>query len=211
VVLDLVELLDPEPAHGRHVARLALAIFDAARKLHRLGSIERELLEYAALLHDVGKSVSPYKHHRHSRYLILNSAIPGFDREEVRWIAAIARFHRGAPPRGGHPDLADFDSDAIRRITGLAAILRVADGLDHSHQAVVRGPRLARHAGRVVPQLEVGDRDPAFELWAARRKADLWERCFETELVLRIRRASGQKRAIRTRRRRVQAREARAS
>jgi exopolyphosphatase/guanosine-5'-triphosphate,3'-diphosphate pyrophosphatase len=186
---------------------LALALFDSLRKVHGLGAIERELLECAALLHDVGASVNPAKHHRHSRYLILNSSLPGFDRDEVRWIATIARFHRGTPPKPGHADLAEFDRDATRRITCLVAILRIADGLDRSRQGVVRGLRIARHAGRVVLQLELCGRDGALELWAARRKADLWERCFDTELALRIQHANGRsshKRAPRSPRRRTQ-------
>ena len=184
-------MLDPDVTHGRRVARLAVLLFDRSRKIHGLGSIERELLEYAAVLHDVGTSVNPFKHNHHSRYLILNSSLPGFDREQVRWIAAIARFHRGTLPKPTHPDLADFGADAIRRIICLAAILRIADALDRSRQGTVRGLRLARHGGGVVLQLEIGGRDPALELWAARRKADLWERCFGMKLRLRIRRTTG--------------------
>src|SRR5262249_6868803 len=85
-----------DEAHARQVARLALQLFDATRRLHRLGSRERDLLEFAALLHDVGRSVSPSKHHKHSSYLIRNGALEAFAPEEVSVIAAIARFHRGA-------------------------------------------------------------------------------------------------------------------
>ena len=190
-MLELAALLDPEPAHGQQVARLAACLFDCARRIHGLGAVERELLECAALLHDVGASVNHSKHHHHSRYLILNSSLPGFDREEVRWIATIARFHRGTAPKPGHPDFAGFDAEAIRRIVSLAAILRVADGLDRGHHAVVRSLRLARHGGRVALELDVAGRDSALELWAARHKADLWERCLGIELDLRTRKIRG--------------------
>jgi exopolyphosphatase/guanosine-5'-triphosphate,3'-diphosphate pyrophosphatase len=166
-------------------------LFDSAKRIHRLGAAERELLECAALLHDVGASVNPSKHHRRSRYLILNSSLPGFQREEVQWIATIARFHRGTAPKPTHPDLAGFDPQAIRRIICLAAILRIADSLDRSHRSVVRSFRSARHGGRVLLELDVARTEAALELWAARRKAYLWERVFGMELGLRVRPRSG--------------------
>lgn len=170
------------------MARLALELFDSAKEIHGLGAVERELLECAALLHDVGTSVNHFKHHRHSQYLILHSSLPGFEREEVRWIATIARFHRGAPPKPTHEDLKEFDTEAARRIIRLAAILRVADGLDRGHQAIVRHLRLARLNGGEVIEIDTAGREPLLELWAARRKADLWERCFGVELGFRVRR-----------------------
>jgi exopolyphosphatase / guanosine-5'-triphosphate,3'-diphosphate pyrophosphatase len=85
--------------HARQVARLALRLFDATKRLHRLGPRERELLEFAALLHDVGRSVSPSKHHKHSSYLIRNGALEAFAPEEVSVIAAVARFPPGRATR----------------------------------------------------------------------------------------------------------------
>jgi exopolyphosphatase/guanosine-5'-triphosphate,3'-diphosphate pyrophosphatase len=180
-------MLDPDPHHGRHVAGLALVLFDSSKRAHGLGAAERELLEYAALLHDVGVFVSRFKHHRHSQYLILNSPLPGFEREEVQWIATIARFHRGEPPKLTHRALEGFDPDVRTRIIRLAAILRVADGLDRSRQKIVRRLRLARLRGREVIEIDAGGRDAALDVWAARRKADLWERCFGVALDFRVR------------------------
>ena len=77
-VIGLAAALDPDPAHGAHVARLARAIFDGMKPVHGLGSLGRELLESAALLHDVGASINRSKHHHHSRYLILHAALAGF-------------------------------------------------------------------------------------------------------------------------------------
>jgi hypothetical protein len=126
--------------------------------------------------------------------LILHSPLPGFEREEVRWIATIARFHRGAPPKLTHEDLEEFDTEERRRIVRLTAILRVADGLDRGRQAIVRRLRLARLNGREVIEIDAAGREPLLELWAARRKADLWERCFGVELGLRVRRSNGRNR-----------------
>jgi exopolyphosphatase / guanosine-5'-triphosphate,3'-diphosphate pyrophosphatase len=187
-VLELAAAIDPEPAHGRQVARLALEIFDKTREVHQLGAVDRELLEYAALLHDVGASVNRSNHHRHSRYLILHSTLPGFAREEVRAIAAMARFHRGSPPRSNQGSLEAFEADVRRRIVASIAILRIADALDRSHQSLVRGVRAIRHERRIELQLDASSAQPILELWAAQRRADFWKRCFDVEVECRVRR-----------------------
>jgi len=97
-VLQLAERLRSDDAHGRHVAELALKLFDSIRGIHALGRRERELLEFAALLHDVGLYVNHSKHHRHSQYLITHGELRGFTPEEIAVIASVARFHKGAPP-----------------------------------------------------------------------------------------------------------------
>ena len=189
-VVELAAALDPDPAHGAHVARLAMAIFDGARRLHGLGSLDRELLESAALLHDVGASVNRSKHHRHSRYLILHAALPGFDREEARWIATIARFHTGRIPKLSHDDLEDFEPRDRRRILRLAAMLRVADALDHSHRGRVVSLRVLDGSDGVLLDVATRDEDPGLELWAAEHKAGLWQSCFGSALRFRSRRIS---------------------
>jgi exopolyphosphatase / guanosine-5'-triphosphate,3'-diphosphate pyrophosphatase len=189
-VVDLAAALDPDPAHGAHVAHLAMAIFDGARRLHSSGSLDRELLQSAALLHDVGASVNRSKHHRHSRYLILHAALPGFDREEAKWIATIARFHSGRIPKLSHDDLADFELRDRRRILRLAAMLRVADALDHSHRGRVVGVRVLDGSDGALLDVAIRDEDPGLELWAAEQKAGLWQRCFGSALRFRTRRLS---------------------
>ena len=69
----------PTHAHSQHVARLALSLFDQTQPLHGLGDDDREMLEYAALLHDIGQHVSRKGHHRHAAYLVENAQLRGFD------------------------------------------------------------------------------------------------------------------------------------
>lgn len=181
-VFQLAGRLDTVPEHGRHVARLALQLFDGTRKAHGLTAVDRELLEYAALLHDIGLAISHSKHHRHSHYLITHGELRGFTPEEVQVMAAVARFHKGAPPKPSHEDLAELSPDARRLVTQLTAILRVADGLDRSHHGIVRNVRILRRGGLTTLRLDTGRRDAALELWGAERKADLFERRFGCEL-----------------------------
>lgn len=185
-VLALAERLRSDEAHGRHVADLALELFDKTRTMHGLGRHKRELLEFAALLHDVGLYVSHAKHHRHSHYLITHGELRGFTPEEIAVIAAVARFHKGAPPKPSHEELMEFPPEARRLVIQLTAILRVADSFDRSHHGVVRGLSVARRNGRLRIRLDTAGRDAALELWGAERKSDLWEKCFNVDLEIQV-------------------------
>ena len=95
-VLDLARRCDWHQAHSEHVARLCLELFDQLRPLHGLGTEDRELIEYGALLHDIGWHIAREGHHKHSQYLILNGDLKNFADEEV----ADHRQHRPLPPQG---------------------------------------------------------------------------------------------------------------
>jgi exopolyphosphatase/guanosine-5'-triphosphate,3'-diphosphate pyrophosphatase len=185
-VLQLAHRFGADEGHGRQVARLALQLFDGIKPLHELGATERELLEYAALLHDIGLSVSHSRHHRHSQYLITNGELRGFTPQEIHMIAAIARFHKGAPPKSSSEELADLSAKAREVTIKLTALLRLADGLDRSHHGIVQDIEMARHNGRMQVRLSTGGRDAELELWAAERKTEAWEKCFGSEIEFNI-------------------------
>ena len=110
---------------ARRVRNFALNILQSLPR-HILPAVEvvqlRELLSAAAWLHEVGKVIGHERYHRHSYYIILHSALLGFNRREKEIIARVARHHRKSPPaKIAH--LAETDNDVIRL---LAAILRIA-------------------------------------------------------------------------------------
>jgi len=160
-------------------------LFDSTRAIHRLGADARELLEYAALLHDVGLYVSHSGHHRHSHYLITQGELRGFDPQELQVMAVVARFHKGAPPKMSSLELQGLDPRHRKLAVALSAFLRVADGLDRTHHGVVRGLRLGRSNGKLELVVDSAGRDAELELWAAQRKSELWEKCFGLELYFR--------------------------
>lgn len=118
-----------DPAHVQTVSRLALRLFDGTAALHGLGAVERELLSYAALLHDIGVRISPDRHHRHGAYLVEHAALKGFAPAEVARIASIVRFQRGGDPRPSYPPFARLSPKARERVATLAGMLRVAHAL----------------------------------------------------------------------------------
>src|SRR5213596_1544057 len=132
-VIELAERCNYWPEHANQVARLAIALFDQTRATHGLTDRERDWLEYAALLHDVGVHISYERHHRHSYYLIKNGDLRGFDPDEIETIALLTRYHRRATPKRRHPGYADLTRKGRRAIRRLAAILRLSESLDRSH------------------------------------------------------------------------------
>jgi exopolyphosphatase/guanosine-5'-triphosphate,3'-diphosphate pyrophosphatase len=154
--------------HAQQVARLALGIFDQTRGVHKLSDKEREWLEYGALLHDVGVHISYERHHRHSYYLIKNGDLRGFDPKEIEVIALIARYHRQATPKKSHEGYADLGGQLRRTVRTLAAIVRLAEGLDRSHAQTIAGVDLYPRGDDYLARLRAAG-DSELELWAAHR------------------------------------------
>jgi exopolyphosphatase / guanosine-5'-triphosphate,3'-diphosphate pyrophosphatase len=179
-VLDFARRHAWDEAHCRQVAGLALSLFDQTTALHGLGPAERELLEAAALLHDVGYAVAQSSRHKHSLYLIRNAGLDGWTPRELLMMANVARYHRKALPSERHDDymaLEDADRVAVRR---LAALLRVAEGLDADHFQVVEEVEVVDEGALL--RLDLRARDTP-DLWAAGQNADLFESEFGRRLV----------------------------
>lgn len=161
--------------HAEQVCRLALILFDALHGELALDPAQRDVLEAAALLHDVGYHVSCEQHHKHSYHLIAHAELPGFCASDRRLIAAVARYHAGSLPKAKHKAIASLDPDDREAVSRLAALLRIADGLDRSHAGRVTHLAAEVRDGRL--HLTVNGRGPVdIEAVAAVRKADLFER-----------------------------------
>jgi len=170
-----------EERHAQHVAATATFLFDLCRPLYTGPESDGELLEYAALLHDVGYLISHANHYRHSRYLIQHADLQGFQAHEIRLMSLAARFHRGDWPEPDHEHMRALDPGLQDRVRQLAGILRVAEGLDRSHfQNVValRG-RLSENAVHVRLATKA---DPQLEVWAGGDRADLFEDAYGRHL-----------------------------
>jgi len=177
--------------HGRQVARLSLQLFDALGASLRLADGSRELLEYAALLHDIGHAIDHDRHNRHTCYLIQNAELLGFDPVEIDVIAQAARGHRKQAPKLASPELQTLPAPRRRQIRGIAAILRVADAIDRSHFSVVKDLRLTLSSDRLLIEVDSVDEGAELELWATERRTDLLSRLLERKILLRTALALG--------------------
>jgi exopolyphosphatase/guanosine-5'-triphosphate,3'-diphosphate pyrophosphatase len=138
-VLQLARACAFDEPHARHVAGLALELFDSAGAagLHRYGDEQRELFGNAALLHDIGTFLSYSDHHLHSYYLIRHADLLGFDEGEIAVMAATALFHRKSRPGARHPAFAELDRPTRRAVRLLSVLLRLAEYMDRSHSGAV--------------------------------------------------------------------------
>ena len=171
-----------EEAHAHQVARLAEIIFDALAPVHELSRHHRTLLSAAALLHDAGYHIAHESHHKHSLYLIKHSEVTGFSEAERNVIANVARYHRGALPKERHPDYATLNASDRETVCRLAAILRVADALDRSHDNRVHDLRCGVEGQSVHLQLRSAQPCDS-EIRAAEHRSDLFEQAFNCRLT----------------------------
>jgi exopolyphosphatase / guanosine-5'-triphosphate,3'-diphosphate pyrophosphatase len=191
-----------DEAHGMQVADLAGALFDQLAALHRLPMAVRPYLEVAAVLHDIGHSVSYPKHHRHSEYLIRNGDIPGLSDHERDIVARIARYHRRSHPDLSHPGMENLAPGEARVVRKLATLLRIADALDRSHAQPINKLRAERRQHAVVAHVTTtGPAD--LELWDAANEAQLFRKVFGCKLVVHASSARGQVARRVTKRRRI--------
>lgn len=182
-VLNMARIYHYQKGHANHVRYLAGRLFVQLSPLHGYGPDERELLDAAALLHDLGSIISYNDHHKHSQTLIINSGLPGFTPREVALVALLTRYHRK-----GRPDTAVFSSLLLPSdttlLTRLAAILRLAEFLERGRNATI-DDITAVWDDTTLRLTLIADEYPAVELWEAEKNAlSLMEEAYKRKVVL---------------------------
>ena len=166
-VIALCKRFYDAPAHPKNVARLAVRLFDDRAVMHRMSSAERELLEFAGRMHNVGKLINSGSHHKHSEYIIRNADLVGFTDREQQIMATVARYHRRSAPKSRHPgymELAPEDRDLVKK---LSVLLRLATALDRGHRGNVHRLSCTIKRDRLILQIMTYD-DPSLELIGVR-------------------------------------------
>jgi exopolyphosphatase/pppGpp-phosphohydrolase len=175
-----------EAEHTEHVTRLSLRIFDDLQKLHKLNSQHRFWLICAGLLHDIGWSEGWRGHHKIGLRIIQETPMLPFDSKERLLIGSIARYHRQALPNLKHDHYAALESEERMVVDKLAAFLRLADGLDRTHRALVRDLACKYNDKKIV--VHCASRTPAREeAESGKEKGYLLEKVFKRKLVIRWR------------------------
>jgi len=185
-VLQLGRSCGINEVHARTVTSLALELFDSAKnlRLHNLQDNDRELLQYATFLHDIGSFIAYTNHHAHSYYIISNAELLGFGIHEITIMANIARFHRKGVPRKKTPGMLELESREWEVIRVLSTFLRLAESLDRSHAAFIQSVRFIRvEKGKVY--LSVNARgDCQLEIWGVEAEKKAFEKVFLKSLVM---------------------------
>ncbi len=177
--------LEYDQQHAEHVREMSVMLFDQLQAIHHLPAQARVQLEAAALLHDVGHRVSHRGHHKHGEYLALNGDIPGLDGRDRHIVGAVVRYHnRKSTPAAHHPAYSAITSADKRVVRRLAAILRIAEGLDHSHRQRIQSVDASFQRSAVSLKLDARG-DATEDLRDAERSAELFEKEFRVKVYFR--------------------------
>jgi exopolyphosphatase/guanosine-5'-triphosphate,3'-diphosphate pyrophosphatase len=161
-------------AHVKHVSKLCSLIFKALVAEHGLATRHLLLLNVAAILHDIGLFVNSQNHHKHSQYLIENCDLFGLNRSDLFLVALLARYHRRTTPRPTHPGYAALSREGRTIVSKLAAILRIADALDHSHTQRVDDIDCSIEDGRFIISVP-GVQDVSIEQVSLQSKGSMFD------------------------------------
>ena len=172
--------------HVEQVRRLALSLFDQIGEAMGCTPEERHILEAAGILHDVGQLVSYQRHHRHSYELIMHADRIGLGARERALVALVSRYHRKGGPRKSHPEFAALPPEDRALVLRTSGLLRLADGLDRGHTAVVEGVTAELTKRKLVVRITPRRSGANMELegWAARRKSDVLQKVLGKKVTL---------------------------
>ncbi len=180
-VLALARRFDFEEGHSVQDAKLALLLFDQTYSLHGLTDEYHDLLEYAALLHDIGYWYDYEDHHKHAYRMIMEADLPALSPREKAIVANVARYHRSAKPKLKHKGFAALDLDDREAVLKLGSILRFADGLDRTHSDAVEDLTVERMGDTVIVQL-YPDYVNYTDRWAGQKKSRFFQQVFGVQV-----------------------------
>ena len=186
MALNLSKHYDVEPIHRDLVTKFSLHLFDQLKPLHQLGRRERILLQVASILHDTGNYVGIHEHYLHSEYIILHSEIIGLSKDDIRVIAAIARYHSSTTPNEDLIHFQHISAESRRLIAKLAAILRLADALDDDRQQKIKKISVSIKESKVVITV-FSNANLAYENWIFNTKSHFFTEAYGYRAVLKQR------------------------
>ncbi len=180
-----------DKVHSGLVGQLAVKLFDLLKAEHGLGPRERLLLEVSATLHDIGSYISPAGHHKHSAYLVESSEIFGLRKSDKQIVSNVVRYHRRTVPKAVHESYMSLPRPDRAVVSKLAAILRVADALDATHQQKVKNFEF--EAGSQAYTLWLSDSlsDVSAERESLQDKGDLFSDVFGLPIVIKQKHLNG--------------------
>jgi CHAD domain-containing protein len=150
--------LDPDIAHSALVNQLSLALYDGLSQcgIFKPTAHHRHVLQAAAWLHEVGRSKDGHHqrdkgHRKHGQRLVIKLHPPlGWSEQDMRWLAALVRFHGGGLPSRGDSAFVGLDPKQRAELLRLMGVLRLANSFDEAHNGTVRDLTVVRKDGAVM-------------------------------------------------------------
>ncbi len=172
--------------HALCVRDLSLRIFDLLKDEHGLGLRERMLLEVSAILHDIGMYIAATSHHKHGKYIIEASDIFGLRKSDKDIVSNVVRYHRKAPPKRTHVEYMSLTRIGRTIVSKLAAILRIADALDRSHQQKVKDLSIEKSDDMYIIWTSDDVGDLSIERHGLKDKGNLFSAVFGSPIVVQL-------------------------
>ncbi len=179
----LVDKYGADWESNSHVANLALQLFEQTQPLHELGNTEKEILEYASLLHNIGQYISFKSYHKSSRYILQKEKPRGFTDVEMLLTGHVVRYHRKAYPKSKHKQFKRLSDQQKQTVWILAGLLRIAIGLDRAKNQQVKSIA-CNISEKDIEIVASGEGELAIELWAARGDRDMLSQALDRTILI---------------------------
>ncbi len=175
-------------SHPIEVRRIALMIFEeAGKKIFEMGPREKEYLEAAALLHDIGYFKETKGHNKHSMHMIIDNGLEGFNDKETKIIGCICRYHRGGlPDKIEHEVYNTLEKQERKTVKRLGGILKLSDGLDKDHARLIDDIKIIYDCKNQIAELILTAQTQKPDIRSAIRKRDLFEIGFKCQSVIKF-------------------------
>jgi exopolyphosphatase/guanosine-5'-triphosphate,3'-diphosphate pyrophosphatase len=140
-VQKLVAQYKVDTDQAERVQLCALALWKQLEGPQIPGVSRTKILGWAALLHEIGMSISHSGHHHHGYYIIRNSDLAGFGRYEQYILANLVRSHRKALYL---KKFEEMDEQTMGALIPLIVCLRLAVLINRRREDITVKPRLIR-------------------------------------------------------------------
>jgi exopolyphosphatase/guanosine-5'-triphosphate,3'-diphosphate pyrophosphatase len=181
-VKNIAKKYDYNKDHSLDVEKNAKIIFDNCKDIHGLES-ERHLLRIAAILHDIGKYISVYNTHILSYTIIKSIEIFGISNEQLEIIANVARYNSVETPSIRDINFGKLSNKNKVIVGKLAAILRLANALDKSHNQKIEIISVKRRNKQLIIYGK-SSANTMLEMWTFKKKAEFFKEVFGITPIL---------------------------
>jgi exopolyphosphatase/pppGpp-phosphohydrolase len=184
---DLYHIYGIERSHADNVARNALELFDILNSIHGLDPEMRNLVEIAALVHDIGVAADFENHHKAGRNILLLHPpleVPERLRPAVAWTAFLHKKSVGKEKveKLKGKDFGKMPEDLQELTLKVAALIRLADALDYSRMESSLGKVTF---GKWSVRFEIEGQGAVIDAERMEKKGDLWHFLYNTRLEFR--------------------------
>ncbi|KJB85155.1 hypothetical protein AZ66_26360 [Paenibacillus sp. E194] len=158
--------------HSRQVRRLAKKLFDRLNSLFRMDPSRKLCLELAAILHDIGKTISQEGHAANSYHMIKAMDWLGLSEKDKELVASMALYHPRSAQVPLRPDMSEQEQLVLSKLT---SILKLADALDIAHLQKVKDFTIHIKKGTYITLIPTYEGSLELERWAFQHESSFFE------------------------------------